>query len=169
VKALAGDLREELRISGPDAEEMFILHRHASRNQTPGMVGRELLVEVSIPAQLRQVHSGVLIESFMAYSLRQSPAPTKAEVGEARRKGSGASGSGPVIAQDRGPLASRGNWSDTFVSAISADGESGKDFSRCDMMTEAQKSAGLERDTLEAAREGGQITYQDTALWARAC
>src|ERR1039458_10633242 len=31
------------------------------------LVGRELLVEVSIPAQLRQVHSGVLIESFMAY------------------------------------------------------------------------------------------------------
>jgi hypothetical protein len=55
------------------------------------MVGRELLVEVSIPAQLRQVHSGVLIESRMAYSLHPSPAPTKAEVGEAGRKGSGSS------------------------------------------------------------------------------
>ena len=66
VEALACDLREELRISRPDAEEMFILHRHASRNQTLRMVRRELLVEVSIPAQLRQVHSGVLIESFMA-------------------------------------------------------------------------------------------------------
>src|SRR5882724_3831498 len=61
---------------------MFILHRHASRNQTLGMVRRELLVEVSIPAQLRQVHSGVLIESFMAHSLRPSPTPTKAEVGD---------------------------------------------------------------------------------------
>jgi hypothetical protein len=30
------------------------------------MVGRELLIEVSIPAQLRQVHRGVLIESVMA-------------------------------------------------------------------------------------------------------
>src|ERR1035441_3673249 len=84
---MAGDLREKFRIRGPDAEEMFILHRHASRNQTLGMVGRELLVEVSIPAQLRQVHSGVLIESRMAYSLHPSPAPTKAEVGEAGRKG----------------------------------------------------------------------------------
>jgi hypothetical protein len=61
---------------------MFILHRHASRNQTLGMVGRELLVEVRIPAQLRQVHRGVLIESFMAYSLRPMPTPTKAEVGD---------------------------------------------------------------------------------------
>ena len=94
MEALAGDLREEFRISGPDAEEMFILHRHASRNQTLGMVRRELLVEVSIPAQLRQVHSGVVIGSFMSYSLRPSPAPTKAEVGEARREGSGASGGG---------------------------------------------------------------------------
>jgi hypothetical protein len=58
------------------------------------MVRRELLVEVSIPAQLRQVHSGVVIGSFMSYSLRPSPAPTKAEVGEARREGSGASGGG---------------------------------------------------------------------------
>ena len=94
MEALAGDLSEKLRISGPNAEEMLILHRYAGRNQTLGMVGRELLVEVSIPAQLRQVHSGVLIESFMAYSLRPSPAPMKAEVGEARRKGSGASGGG---------------------------------------------------------------------------
>jgi hypothetical protein len=86
VEALAGDLREEFRISGPDAEEMFILHRHASRNQTLGMVGRELLVEVSIPAQLRQVHSGVPIESFMDYSLCPRPAPTKAEVGEAAKR-----------------------------------------------------------------------------------
>ena len=83
MEALAGDLREEFRISGPDAEEMFILHGHASRNQTLSMVGRELLVEVSIPAQLRQVHSGMRIEAFMAYSLRPSPAPTKAEIGEA--------------------------------------------------------------------------------------
>ena len=73
VHALAGDLREKFRVGGPDAEEMFILHRHASRNQTLGLVGRELLVEVSIPAQLRQVHRGVLIESFMAYSLRLKP------------------------------------------------------------------------------------------------
>jgi hypothetical protein len=64
------------------------------------MVGRELLAEVSIPAQLRQVHSGVLIESFMGYSLRPSPSPTKAEVAAANRKGNGASGSGPVIVQD---------------------------------------------------------------------
>ncbi len=89
MEALAGDLCEELRISGPDAEEMFILHRHASRNQTFGMVGRELLVEVSIPAQLRQVHSGVLIASFIAYSLPPSPAPTKAEVGESCREKGG--------------------------------------------------------------------------------
>jgi hypothetical protein len=75
-------LREKFRVSGPDAEEMFILHRHASRNQTLGKVGREPLVEVSIPAQLRQVHRGVLIESFMACSLLQSPTPTKAEVGD---------------------------------------------------------------------------------------
>jgi hypothetical protein len=46
------------------------------------MVGRELLVEVSIPAQLRQVHRGVLIESFMTYSLCPSPTPAKAEVGD---------------------------------------------------------------------------------------
>jgi hypothetical protein len=65
---------------------MFILHRHASRNQTLGMVGRELLVEVSIPAQLRQVHSGVPIESFMDYSLRPSPAPEKAEVRDPRQR-----------------------------------------------------------------------------------
>jgi hypothetical protein len=45
---------------------MFILHCDASRNQALGMVRRELLVELSIPAQLRQVHSGVPIESFMA-------------------------------------------------------------------------------------------------------
>jgi len=36
---------------------MFILHRDASRDQTIGMVGRELPTEVSIPAQLRQFHS----------------------------------------------------------------------------------------------------------------
>ena len=77
MHALAGDLREKFRIRGPDAEEVFILHRHASRNQTLGMVGRELLVEVSIPAQLRQVHSGVLIESFMAFSLHPSPPGSK--------------------------------------------------------------------------------------------
>src|ERR1039457_4573205 len=82
VHALAGGLREKFRISGPDAEEMFILPRHASRRQTLGLVGRELLVEVSIPAQLRQVHMGVLIDSFMAYSLRPSPTATKAEVGD---------------------------------------------------------------------------------------
>ena len=61
----------------PDAEEMFILHRRASRNQTLGLVRRELLVEISVPAQLRQVHRGVLIESFMAYSLRPSPGGSK--------------------------------------------------------------------------------------------
>src|SRR5882724_5223740 len=61
---------------------MFILDRHASRNQTLGLVGRELLVEVSIPAQLRQVHSGLLMESFMPNSLPPSPTPTKAEVGK---------------------------------------------------------------------------------------
>jgi hypothetical protein len=77
---MAGDLREKFRIRGPDAEEMFILHRHASRNQTLGMVGRELLVEVRIPAQLRQVHTGVLIESFMTYSLRPSPVRSKADL-----------------------------------------------------------------------------------------
>jgi hypothetical protein len=51
---------------------MFILHRHASRNQTFGLVGRELLAEVSIPAKLRQVHrdgyaaqSHFLLLSFM--------------------------------------------------------------------------------------------------------
>src|ERR1035441_6556326 len=63
MEALARDLREKLRISGPYAKEMFILHRDAGRNQTLGMVGRELLVEVSIPAQLRQVHRSVLIVS----------------------------------------------------------------------------------------------------------
>ena len=57
MDALAGDLCEKLRIRGPDAEEMFILHRDASRDQTIGMMGRELLAEVSIPAQLRQFHS----------------------------------------------------------------------------------------------------------------
>ena len=82
MDALAGDLRENFRFSGPDAEEMFILHRHASRNQTLGLVGRELLVEVSIPAQLRQVHNGLLIESLMAYTLRPSLTPTKTEVGD---------------------------------------------------------------------------------------
>jgi hypothetical protein len=83
VDALAGDLREKFRIGGPDAEEMFIFYCHASRNQTLGSVGRELLVEVSIPAQHCQVHNGVPIESFMAYNIRQSPIPTKAEVGVA--------------------------------------------------------------------------------------
>ena len=82
VHALAGDLREQIRLSGPDAEEMFILHRHASRNQTLGLVGRELLIALSIPAQLRQVHRGVRMESLMGYSLRPNPTPTKAEVGE---------------------------------------------------------------------------------------
>jgi hypothetical protein len=69
---MAGDLREKFGIRGPDAEEMFILHRHASRNQTFGLVGRELLAEVSIPAKLRQVHrdgyaaqSHFLLLSFM--------------------------------------------------------------------------------------------------------
>jgi hypothetical protein len=65
VEAMAGDLREEFRLRGPNAEEMFILHRHARGNQAFGMVGRELLIEVSVPAQLRQVHRHVVIESFM--------------------------------------------------------------------------------------------------------
>jgi hypothetical protein len=56
MEEMAGDLREKFRFRGPDAEEMFILHRHASRHQTLGLVGRELLIAVSIPAQLRQVH-----------------------------------------------------------------------------------------------------------------
>ncbi|MCX6923351.1 MAG: hypothetical protein NT154_09110, partial [Verrucomicrobia bacterium] len=63
---LASDLREKFCVSGPDAEEVFVLHRHASRNQTLRTVGREVLVEVSIPAQLRQLHRGVRFESFMA-------------------------------------------------------------------------------------------------------
>ena len=57
MEALARDLRKKLRFSGPDAEEMFILHRDASRDQTLGIVGRELLLEVRIPAQLRQFHN----------------------------------------------------------------------------------------------------------------
>jgi hypothetical protein len=61
---MAGDLGEKFRLGGPDAEEMSILLRHASRNQTLGMAGCELLVEVSIPAHLRQVHRGVLIHGL---------------------------------------------------------------------------------------------------------
>jgi hypothetical protein len=69
VDALAGDLREKLRISGPDAEEMFILHRDASRDQTLGVVGRELLIELSIPAQLRQFHRRGA--DWIIYTIRQ--------------------------------------------------------------------------------------------------
>src|SRR5439155_15951530 len=65
VDALAGDLREKLSIGGPDAEEMLILHGDSSRDQTLGMLGRELLVELSIPAQLRQFHSRVLFGPFI--------------------------------------------------------------------------------------------------------
>jgi hypothetical protein len=57
VDALAGDLRQKLPIGGPDAEEKFVLHRDTSRDQAHGIVGRELLVELSIPAQLRQFHN----------------------------------------------------------------------------------------------------------------
>jgi hypothetical protein len=64
VDALAGDLREKLRLSGPDAEEKFVLHRDASRDQAHGMIGREMLVELSIPAQLHQFHSRVLLGPF---------------------------------------------------------------------------------------------------------
>jgi hypothetical protein len=63
VDALTGELREKLRISGPDAEEKFVLHRDASRDQALGKIGREMLIEVSIPAQLRQFHKRVLIGS----------------------------------------------------------------------------------------------------------
>ena len=49
VETMAGDLRQKFRIRGPDAEEMFILHRHASRHQTLGMLGRELRTRLVIP------------------------------------------------------------------------------------------------------------------------
>ena len=60
-----GDLREKLPIGGPDAEEMLILHGDTSRDQTLGMLRRELLVELSIPAQLLQFHSRVLFGPFI--------------------------------------------------------------------------------------------------------
>ena len=65
MDALAGDLREKLPIGGPDAEEMLILHGDSSRDQTLGMLGGELLVELSIPAQLRQFHSRVQFGPFI--------------------------------------------------------------------------------------------------------
>jgi hypothetical protein len=69
VHALAGDLREKLSVSGPDPAEMFILHRDASWDQSPGLVGRELLIAVSIPAQLRQFH--IRAADWIIYNIGQ--------------------------------------------------------------------------------------------------
>ena len=56
VNEFASDLRGEFRVNGPDAIEMFVLHRDARRDETLGKVRRELLVALRIPAQLGQAH-----------------------------------------------------------------------------------------------------------------
>ena len=56
VDKFAGDLRRNLRIYGPDAVEMFILHRNACRDETLGEIGRELFGAPGVPTQLGQRH-----------------------------------------------------------------------------------------------------------------
>jgi hypothetical protein len=40
-----------------NAEEEFVLHRDASPDPALGMMGREMLIEVTIPPQPRQFHN----------------------------------------------------------------------------------------------------------------
>src|SRR6185503_6972829 len=83
---------------------MFILHRHASRNQTLGMVGRELLAEVSIPAQLRQVHSGLLIESFMARTAyARARLPRRPKLDQRNEKETGRAAAARLLSRTREP------------------------------------------------------------------
>ena len=56
VNEFAGDLRGEFRVRSPDAVEMFVLHRHARRDETLREIGRELCVAPGVPAQLGQAH-----------------------------------------------------------------------------------------------------------------